>query len=132
MADDQVERASERRVATVMFADISGFTAMSERLDPEEVTAVVNRCFEALEAAVRSHGGFVDKYIGDCIMALFGVPMAIEHAPRQALNAAANIPSERQSSNTPSREPPSRNSVSNHSARSKAAEFKRASLAVKF
>ncbi|TMB38489.1 MAG: hypothetical protein E6J55_24900 [Deltaproteobacteria bacterium] len=91
MADDQVERASERRVATVMFADISGFTAMSERLDPEEVTAVVNRCFEALEAAVRSHGGFVDKYIGDCIMAVFGAPAALEDAPKQAVNAAIEM-----------------------------------------
>jgi class 3 adenylate cyclase len=60
-----VTKASERRQATVLFADISGFTAMSEKLDPETVTDVVNRCFRALDTVVAAHGGHVDKYIGD-------------------------------------------------------------------
>jgi class 3 adenylate cyclase/tetratricopeptide (TPR) repeat protein len=83
--------ASERRQATVMFADISGFTAMSERLDPEDVTLVINRCWTILERIIIDHGGSVDKYIGDCIMALFGVPHAIENAPKQTVNAAIDI-----------------------------------------
>ena len=84
-------KESERRQATVVFADISGFTALSERLDPEALAGLMNRCFGTLEAAVRTHGGVVDKYIGDCIMALFGVPKTIESAPRQALNAAIEM-----------------------------------------
>jgi class 3 adenylate cyclase len=85
------ETDSERRQATVLFADIAGFTAMSERMDPEEVTAVINRCFAMLEDVVRQHGGHVDKYIGDCVMALFGLPKALEHAPRQGVNAAIEM-----------------------------------------
>jgi len=84
-------RDSERRQATVLFADISCFTQMSEKMDPEDVTAVMNCCFPRLEEAVRRHGGVVDKYIGDCIMAIFGVPNAIENAPKQALNAAIEM-----------------------------------------
>src|SRR5262249_36124323 len=85
---------SERRSATVLFADISGFTAMSEKLDPEAVADIMNRCFSSLEAAVTSRGGHVDKYIGDCIMALFGVPAALENAPQQAINAAIEMRTE--------------------------------------
>jgi class 3 adenylate cyclase len=84
-------RDSERRYATVLFADISGFTSMSERLDPEEVTDIINQCLSMLAAVVDAHGGHVDKYIGDCIMALFGVPRALEHAPQQAINAAIEM-----------------------------------------
>ena len=91
MTPEGTDRTSERRQATVLFADISGFTTMSEKMDPEEVTTVMNSCFARMEAIVRGHGGTIDKYIGDCIMALFGVPTAIEHAPRQALNAAIEI-----------------------------------------
>src|SRR5713101_7249273 len=91
MSPEGTDRTSERRQATGLFADISGFTAMSEKIDPEEVTTVMNGCFAMMEAIVRSHGGTIDKYIGDCIMALFGVPTAIEHAPRQALNAAIEM-----------------------------------------
>ncbi len=91
MPPDAPSRGSERRVASVMFADISGFTAMSEKSDPEDVTAVMNQCFEMLEVVVRDHGGYVDKYIGDCIMALFGVPNALEDAAARAVNAAIEI-----------------------------------------
>ncbi|HEY2389193.1 MAG TPA: adenylate/guanylate cyclase domain-containing protein, partial [Candidatus Binatia bacterium] len=84
-------RDSERRYATIFFADISGFTAMSEKIDPEEVTLIMNGCFQLMEEIVRNHGGEVDKYIGDCVMALFGVPNAIENAPAQALNAAIEM-----------------------------------------
>ncbi len=84
-------RDSERRFATVLFADVSGFTAMSRRMDPEDMTGIMNRCFEILEQVVVEHGGHVDKYIGDCVMALFGVPHALERAPLRAVHAAREM-----------------------------------------
>ncbi len=84
-------RESERRFATIVFADISGFTSLSEQLDPEDMTEITNRCFEVLESAVRTHGGHVDKYMGDCIMALFGVPQTLERAPVLAVHAAVEM-----------------------------------------
>src|SRR5215470_18872714 len=91
MQRDESAKESERRQATVVFADIAGFTAMSERLDPEKLADLMKRCFHLLEEEVHKHGGVVDKYLGDCIMALFGVPKALESAPRQALNACIEM-----------------------------------------
>lgn len=82
---------SERRQATVMFADISGFTAMSEKMDPEEVTTTMNALFAELGDIIEEHGGTIDKFIGDCIMAVFGVPKAIENAPVRAVSSAVVI-----------------------------------------
>jgi class 3 adenylate cyclase/tetratricopeptide (TPR) repeat protein len=82
---------SERRVATIMFADISGFTSMSERLEPEEVTELMDACFETIGSIAERHGGVIDKYIGDCVMLLFGAPTALEGAPEKALLAALEI-----------------------------------------
>ncbi len=79
------KQSSERRQATVMFADISGFTAMSERMDPEEVTDLMNECFEMMGSIIQFYGGVIDKFIGDCVMAVFGVPVAIENAPTKAV-----------------------------------------------
>ncbi len=78
----------ERRVVTVLFADVSGFTAMSEKLDPEEVTAIMNAFFQVLSDQIYKFGGTVDKYIGDCIMALFGAPVAHEDDAERAVGAA--------------------------------------------
>lgn len=91
MADNGPLQGSRRRQVTILFADVSGFTAMSERNDPEEVTEVMDACFRMLEGVVRRHGGVVDKYIGDCVMALFGAPDALEHAARCGLQAALEI-----------------------------------------
>jgi class 3 adenylate cyclase len=85
------KRESERRQATILFADISGFTAMSEELDPEEVTTIVADCFAVLGATVADYGGVVDKYMGDCVMALFGAPKALENAPQKAIAAALKM-----------------------------------------
>ena len=82
---------SERRIATVMFADISGFTAMSEKMDPEQVTCTMNDCFCMMGDCIETHGGTIDKFIGDCVMVLFGVPKALEDAPQKAVNAAIEI-----------------------------------------
>jgi class 3 adenylate cyclase len=64
----------ERKLLTVMVADISGFTALSEALDPEQVRRLMNTCFDALTPIITHYGGTIDKYMGDAIMALFGAP----------------------------------------------------------
>ncbi|MHC4108293.1 MAG: adenylate/guanylate cyclase domain-containing protein, partial [Planctomycetota bacterium] len=78
----------ERREVSVMFADVSGFTAMSERLDPEAVHQIMNDCFDGLGHAIQEEDGHIDKYIGDNIMALFGAPVAHEDDPARAARAA--------------------------------------------
>jgi adenylate cyclase len=78
----------ERRFVVVLFADIAGFTWLSEDLDPEEATMLVNRCLSVMAAAVVRHGGRVDNYTGDGLMALFGLPEASEDDPERALRAA--------------------------------------------
>ena len=82
---------SERRNVTVLFADISGFTAMSEKLDPEVVTSLMNGCMRNLADIVTRYEGHVDKFIGDCIMAIFGAPIAHENDPELALRAALDM-----------------------------------------
>jgi len=74
-----------------LFADLSGFTETSRRLDPEDLKDAINECFRAIERVVIEHGGTVDKYIGDCVMALFGAPLALENAAQHAINAAIEI-----------------------------------------
>jgi class 3 adenylate cyclase/tetratricopeptide (TPR) repeat protein len=91
MAAPERGRETERRRATVLFADLTGFTSLSERLDAEDAAATVNRCFELLEGVVTRHGGTVDKYIGDCVMALFGVTDALEDTAHRAVNAAIEM-----------------------------------------
>ncbi len=81
----------ERKQVTVMFADISGFTAMSEKLDPEEVRSLINACFQQLGAAIDRYDGHIDKFIGDEIMALFGAPVAHENDPERTLRAALDM-----------------------------------------
>ena len=76
---------------TVLFADLSGFTTLSERLDPEDVQALQNQLFEEMTAAVHRFGGFVDKFIGDALLALFGAPAAHEDDPERALRAALDM-----------------------------------------
>ena len=78
----------ERRHLTVLFADLSGFSALSARLDPEEVREVANLCFGYLNRAIIQEGGTVHKYEGDLVMALFGYPAAHEDDPERALRAA--------------------------------------------
>ena len=88
-ASGQIE--GERRQVTVIFADISGFTALSERLDPEEVASLVNDCLKELIQAVYQYEGMVDKFIGDCIMAVFGAPVALEDDADRALRATLSM-----------------------------------------
>ena len=66
----------EKRYATFLFTDVRGFTALSEKLDPEQVTYIMNKALTAQVAAVQKHGGMVDKFIGDALMAAFGAPLS--------------------------------------------------------
>ena len=77
----------ERRVATVLFADLSGYTAVAERMDPETTKSLVNRALQRLGQEVVRYGGTVDKYIGDNVMAVFGAPVAHEDDPERAVRA---------------------------------------------
>jgi class 3 adenylate cyclase len=87
----KTEQAGERKLVTVMFADISGFTALSERLDPEQVRALVNACFSWLVPIIEKYGGVVEKFIGDEIMAMFGAPVAHENDAERALRASLEM-----------------------------------------
>lgn len=81
----------QRRIATVLFADLVGFTALSERLDPEQVKALVDRCFERFAIDIEAFGGRVDKVIGDAIVALFGAPIAHEDDAERAVRAGLRM-----------------------------------------
>jgi class 3 adenylate cyclase/tetratricopeptide (TPR) repeat protein len=81
----------ERRVVTVVFADLVGFTTLSEQLDPERVKDLVDRCFDRLAADVTSFGGQVDKIVGDAMVALFGATTAHEDDPERAVRAALRM-----------------------------------------
>ena len=82
---------AERRVVTVLFGDLTGFTEMTERLDAEEVKAIVDRTFEGLAELVTLYGGYVDKVIGDEIMAVFGAPQSHEDDPERAVRCALDM-----------------------------------------
>jgi adenylate cyclase len=83
-----VAEAADRRPVTVLFADLTGFTSLSETLDPEDVRAFQNALFTMLAEAIGRHDGFVEKFVGDAVMAVFGAPVAHEDDPVRALAAA--------------------------------------------
>jgi len=83
----------ERRIATVLFADLVGFTSLSEAADPEQVKNLVDSCFEHLVADIEAFGGRIDKIIGDALVALFGAPVAHEDDPERAVRAALQMQS---------------------------------------
>ncbi|MBI3029702.1 MAG: adenylate/guanylate cyclase domain-containing protein, partial [Candidatus Rokubacteria bacterium] len=82
------EPEADRRIVTVLFADLSGFTALAERLDPEDVRAFQTDLFQEMAAAIQQYEGFVEKFVGDAVMAIFGAPVAHEDDPERALRAA--------------------------------------------
>ncbi len=81
----------ERKQVTVLFADVSGFTAMSERLDPEDVHVIMDRAFEAILEGVHRYEGTINQFLGDGVMALFGAPIAHEDHAQRALRAALAV-----------------------------------------
>src|SRR5205823_6782050 len=83
--------ADERRLVTVLMADLVGFTALSAGSDPEQVKRLVDACFEALVADIVAFGGHLDKIVGDEIVALFGAPVAHEDDAERAVRAALRM-----------------------------------------
>jgi len=80
--------AEERKIVTVLFVDLVGFTARAEKLDPEDVRAIQTPYFARVREAIESFGGTVEKYIGDAVMAVFGAPVAHGDDPERAVRAA--------------------------------------------
>ena len=88
---DILKLGGEKKEATFLFTDVRGFTSMSERLKPEEVTYVMNKALTAQQKAVQKHNGMVDKYIGDAMMAIFNAPLDLVNHPRAACDCAKDI-----------------------------------------
>ena len=88
---EPVRRAEERRTVTTLFCDLVGFTALSERNDPELVDALLRRYYAAARQVVESYGGTVEKYIGDAVVAVFGVPTLHEDDPERAVRAGLRL-----------------------------------------
>jgi class 3 adenylate cyclase/tetratricopeptide (TPR) repeat protein len=82
---------SERKHVTALFSDMSGYTAMTEKLDPEEVKEIMGRIFGEISQVVARYEGFIEKFIGDAVMALFGAVTAHEDDPVRAIKAAREI-----------------------------------------
>src|SRR5205085_11419277 len=81
----------ERRTASVLFADLSGYTAAAERMDPEAVKALVDRTLRRLGDEIERFGGTIDKFIGDNVMGVFGAPVAHEDDPERAVRAGLGM-----------------------------------------
>ena len=81
----------ETKTATFLFTDVRGFTAMSEKLKPEDVTYIMNKVLTAQQIAVQNHGGMVDKYIGDAMMAIFNAPLDLKDHAKAAVDCALEI-----------------------------------------
>jgi class 3 adenylate cyclase len=80
-----------RKVVTVLFCDVVGSTALGDSADPEALQALLARYFERMQAIVERHGGSVEKFIGDAVMAVFGVPAVHEDDAQRACRAAAEM-----------------------------------------
>ncbi|HTY09048.1 MAG TPA: adenylate/guanylate cyclase domain-containing protein, partial [Candidatus Edwardsbacteria bacterium] len=88
---DGVKVEGERRPVTVLFGDLSGFTAMSETMDPEQVVEVVNQYFDTMVEIAERYGGHIDKFMGDALMVLFGAPVVHEDDALRACLAAVEM-----------------------------------------
>jgi hypothetical protein len=90
-ADSMSPPKGERRQATIVFSDLSGYTSMNEKLDPEEVEGIMSRIKERAVSIVESYGGIVNQFVGDEILALFGIPTAHEDDPLRAVKFAFEL-----------------------------------------
>ena len=87
----QLDQAGNRRMVTMLFADIRGFTSMSERTPPEEMVKTLNEYFEMMVDVLFAHGGTLDKYVGDEVIGLFGAPVALPEAPLRAVRCGLEM-----------------------------------------
>jgi len=85
------EPRRERKVVSVLFCDLVGFTSQAESMDPEDVEAILRPYHARVRSELERHGGTVEKFIGDAVMALFGAPVAHEDDPERAVRAALAI-----------------------------------------
>ena len=91
LVEAQPPTYEERKVVTVLFADLVGFTSRAEQMDPEDVRALLSPYYARLRAELERFGGTVEKFIGDAVMALFGAPAGHEDDPERAVLAALAI-----------------------------------------
>jgi len=87
----QTETSGERRSATILFSDVTGYTTMNERLDPEEVEGIMRRIKEGAVEIVERHGGIVNQFVGDEVLALYGIADAHEDDPLRAVRSAIEL-----------------------------------------
>ena len=83
--------SGEKKYATFLFTDVRGFTSLSEKLEPEEVTELMNKALTIQASAVQANGGMVDKYIGDAMMAIFNAPLDLDNHEDAAIKTAIQI-----------------------------------------
>lgn len=91
LLQSDLKLGGEEREVTILFSDLRDFTSFSERLPPTEVLALLNRYLDRMSGIIEQHGGVIDKYIGDAIMALFGAPVAAPDAASRAVAAARDM-----------------------------------------
>jgi class 3 adenylate cyclase len=91
LSSEASARREERKIVSILFADLVGFTARSERLDPEDVRAIQMPYFQRVRAEIEARGGTVEKFIGDAVMGVFGAPVAHGDDPERAVRAALAI-----------------------------------------
>ena len=87
----EIELGGEDRLATILFCDIRKFTGFCEKRNPKDILQLLNRYLSSMSKEIERHQGVIDKYIGDAIMALFGVPISIENGPEQAVKSALSM-----------------------------------------
>ena len=91
LLQSDLKLGGEEREVTILFSDLRNFTGLSEKLAPAEVLDLLNRYLDRMSTIIEKHGGVIDKYIGDAIMALFGAPVASPDAPERAIAAAREM-----------------------------------------
>ena len=96
---DLLKLGGERKYCTFLFTDVRGFTSLSEKLEPEEVTKIMNKALTIQANAVKEYGGMVDKYIGDAMMAIFNAPIDLKEHENKAILAAQKIQADMEQAN---------------------------------
>src|SRR2546422_5851613 len=91
LAEDPTSRAATRKIVTILFCDVTGSTALGERLDPEATRKLMTGYFDTARGILERHGASVEKFIGDAVMAVFGIPQVHEDDALRAVRAALEL-----------------------------------------